>query len=59
LRSQLDREIISSTERVREAIAPYTRYVRAEGNRLELQRASLLQVAERLGKLRAEITPGG
>jgi len=59
LRSQLDREIISSTERVREAIAPYTRYVRAEGSRLELQRATLLLVAERLGKLRAEITPGG
>ncbi|HEY8885376.1 MAG TPA: hypothetical protein VIO35_08695, partial [Chloroflexota bacterium] len=59
LRSQLDREIISSTERVREAVAPYTRYVRAEGSRLELQRATLLLVAERLGKLRAEITPGG
>jgi small GTP-binding protein len=55
LRSQLDREIVSSTERVREAIVPYTRYVRAEGSRLEGQRAAIVLAAEQLGRLRAEI----
>lgn len=55
LRSQLDREIVSSTERVREAIAPYTRYVRAEAGRLEAQRVALVSVGESLGRLRAQI----
>jgi small GTP-binding protein len=59
LRSQLDREIVTSTERVREAIAPYTRYVRAEASRLESQRAALVAVAEALGRLRAEIDGSG
>jgi small GTP-binding protein len=55
LSTQLDREIVGSTERVREAIAPYTRYVRAEGSRLEGQRAAIAMAEEQLGKLRAEI----
>jgi small GTP-binding protein len=55
LRSQLDREIVSSTERVREAIAPYTRYVRAEVARIEGERATLNAVGDHLARLRGEI----
>jgi hypothetical protein len=55
LRSQLDREIVSSTERVREAIAPYTRYVRAEVARVEGERAALNAVGDHLARLRGEI----
>lgn len=57
LRSQLEREVAHSTERVRDAVAPYTRYVRTESSRLEAQRASLTALGERLGRLRAEIGP--
>src|SRR5579884_3705685 len=63
LRAQTDREVAGSTERVRDAIAPYTRYVRAEAARLDGQRAALEAVGERLGRLRAELgtpsAPGG
>ncbi len=58
LEAQLEREIGGSTERVREAIAPYTRYVRSEGSRLESQWNSIFQLRDRLGRLRAEIEPG-
>jgi ABC-type molybdate transport system substrate-binding protein len=55
LETQLDREVANSTGRVREAIAPYTRYIRAEGGRLRDQREALSEVRERAGRLRAEV----
>jgi small GTP-binding protein len=55
LETQLEREVAGSTGRVREAIAPYTRYVRAESGRLTEQRTALFEVGERVGRLRAEI----
>jgi small GTP-binding protein len=59
LRAQLDREIADSAERVREAIAPYTRYVRAESAQLEAQRAELTRLREDLGRLRGQVDPPG
>ena len=55
LQTQLDREVAGSTGRVRDAIAPYTRYIRAEGGRLQDQRTALYEVRERAGRLRAEV----
>jgi small GTP-binding protein len=57
LKQQLDREVEGSTERVSEAIAPYTRYVRAEAARLEAQRAALAGLREQIGRLRGQIEP--
>jgi small GTP-binding protein len=59
LRGQLEREITTSTERVREAIAPYTRYVRAEGNRLHGQRDALSRLQDQFSQLRAVIESNG
>jgi small GTP-binding protein len=55
MQSALEREIGQSTERVRDAIAPYTRYVRAEGQRLTEQQTALDEVGRRVGELRARI----
>ena len=55
LATQLDREIAGSSERVREAVAPYTRYVRAEADRLREQQRGLAELKERIGKLAAEV----
>lgn len=57
LSAQMEREVEGSGERVREAIAPYTRYVRAEAARLEEQRARLAAVRERIGQSRARVEP--
>ena len=59
LDAQLEREITSSTERVREALAPFTRYVRAEAARFEEQRARLTAIDEQLAVLRSRIEPPG
>lgn len=58
LTTQTQREIAGSMERVREAIAPYTRYVRAEAARLDGQHGALEAVRERLGRLRAGLGAG-
>ncbi|HEV8638182.1 MAG TPA: dynamin family protein [Chloroflexota bacterium] len=55
LQSAMEREIGQSTERVREAIAPYTRHVRAEGVRLAEQQAGLDELGQRIGRLRARV----
>ena len=59
LTQQMEREVEASTERVRDAIAPYTRYVRAEAARLEAQRAQLAGLRERVGRLRGQVEPAG
>ncbi|HEY3081265.1 MAG TPA: dynamin family protein [Chloroflexota bacterium] len=55
MQSALERELGQSTERVREAIAPYTRYVRAEGARLAERQAALDELRGRIGRLRARL----
>lgn len=59
LRAQLEREVQGSTERVREAIAPFTRQVRAESSRLESQWKTVAALREQLGRLRGTIEAGG
>jgi hypothetical protein len=56
LTSQLERELDRSIQRIHEAIAPYTRFVRAEGDRLKLVQKDLgeLEKAIELLKVRIE-----
>ncbi len=60
LTSQFDREVERSVGRVRDAIAPYTRFVRAEQQRLGTTRDELRASAQELGALqrRIEELPG-
>ncbi|HXW03733.1 MAG TPA: dynamin family protein [Vicinamibacterales bacterium] len=55
LREQFSREIARSAERIRESIAPYSRFVRAEGDRLRQIEQELREVAGALQALRARI----
>jgi hypothetical protein len=55
LRAQFKKEIARSTERIRASIAPYSRFVRAEGQKLETSRTELASVAADLGALRHRI----
>ncbi len=52
LRSQFEREMERSLGRLREAIAPYTRFVRSESDHLEDARARLEALRERLETIR-------
>ncbi|MEZ5292371.1 MAG: dynamin family protein [Vicinamibacterales bacterium] len=60
LTSQFDAEIEKSIVRVRDAVAPYTRFVAAERDRLEASRAALRQADDELAGLqrRVEALPG-
>ena len=55
LRSQFSREIARSTERIRASMAPYSRFVRAEGEKLEGTENELRSVSADLAALRARI----
>ena len=55
LTAQFDREIEGSVARINEAIAPYTRFVRAERERLEGARGDLGGVGEALARLRGRV----
>jgi small GTP-binding protein len=55
LTSQFDREIDASLRRIDEAISPYTRFVRAERDRLTEVRGELKTVDEALVRLRARV----
>jgi small GTP-binding protein len=55
LTGQFDREIDESTRRIDEAIAPYTRFVRAERDRLTAARSDLDAVNQGLVRLRARV----
>ena len=55
LRAQFEREIQRSLDNIREAIAPYSRFVRAEGSKLEETRTSLVEFQDQLGRLRGRI----
>ena len=55
LRAQFKKEIARSSERIRGSIAPYSRFVRAEGEKLEGSEKELGQVASELTTLRGKI----
>ena len=55
LTGQFDREIENSLRRIDEAIGPYTRFVRAERDKLTNVRGELQQVHEGLVRLRARV----
>jgi small GTP-binding protein len=55
LESGMEKEIGQSAERVREAIGPYTRYVRAEGERVREQEDAIGRLRGELGRLRGAV----
>jgi small GTP-binding protein len=55
LREQFQREIQRSAERMREGIAPYSRFIRAEGEQLKLVDQELREIGNELAGLRARI----
>jgi small GTP-binding protein len=55
LRDQFEREIQRSLSNIKEAIGPYTRFVRAEGGKLEETQQALDVFQTTLGRLRAKI----
>lgn len=52
LRTQFEREIERSVQHINEAIAPYTRFVRAERGRLQEAQTSLQKIKDGLDRLR-------
>jgi small GTP-binding protein len=57
LTAQFDRELDGSLQRIREAISPYTRFVRSERERLEAARAGLRRVRDGLEAIKARLSP--
>ena len=55
LRTQFEGEIGRSTARMRESIAPYSRFVRAEGDKLRETDARLAQLRTDLGNVRRQV----
>jgi hypothetical protein len=55
LRAQFKTDIARSSERIRASIAPYSRFVRAEGDKLESSEQALDAVAAELQSLRGRI----
>ncbi len=55
LRKQFSTEITRSGDRIREGIAPYSRFVRAEGEKLRSVDAELKEISAALASLRARI----
>jgi small GTP-binding protein len=53
---QFERELIDSMQRMREAIGPYTRFVRVEREKLEQMAAAMQQAREELARLRAGVS---
>ncbi len=53
--TQFDKELNQSMQRINEAVAPYTRFVRAEQEKLEQRQAELTEAQQMQGRLRAEI----
>lgn len=52
---QFEREMERSIQRLREAVAPYTRFVRAERQKLLAIEAETADIAAQLGRIRAQI----
>src|SRR5215204_5648387 len=59
VRRQFNNELDRSVERMREAIAPYTRFVRTEHARMTEARSALAEITEGVETLRAEIGAPG
>jgi len=55
LHEQFAKEIQKSGDRIRESIAPYSRFVRAEGEKLRTTEQELREIAAELASLRARI----
>jgi small GTP-binding protein len=55
LHAQFAREIGKSGERIRESIAPYSRFIRAEGDKLRATEQELREIGAELASLRARI----
>ena len=55
LRKQFSTEIARSGDRIREGIAPYSRFVRAEGDKLKVVDEELREISVALASLRARI----
>jgi small GTP-binding protein len=55
LREQFQREIQRSGERIREGIAPYSRFIRAEGDQLKIVEQELREIGNELAGLRARV----
>ena len=55
LTGQFDRELERSLHRINEAVAPYTRFIRAERERLTETRDELTRIQEGLARLKAQI----
>ena len=55
LRAQFQEEIGRSTARMRESIAPYSRFVRAEGDKLQETDARLAQLKTDLERVRQRV----
>ena len=58
LRVQFEREIERSLGNIHEAIAPYTRFVRAEQGKLQGAQQELEKIKTGLGKLKVEVEQG-
>jgi small GTP-binding protein len=56
LRRQFDSELTQSIERMREALAPYTRFVRTEHARMTEAKGTLTELRDQTETLRAEIS---
>jgi hypothetical protein len=52
---EFERELARSLQRLREAIAPYTRFVRAEQAKLSVIDSELAEISSTLGRLRASV----
>jgi hypothetical protein len=59
IRRQFDAELNRSVERMRDAIAPYTRFVRTEHARMTEASATLSEVDGEIEALKAEIAAPG
>lgn len=55
LRKQFSSEAAQSTARIREGIAPYSRFIRAEGDKLREVEIELREIGDALASLRARI----
>jgi hypothetical protein len=55
LRTQFEREIQRSLSNIKEAIGPYSRFVRAEGGNLEETNDALERFQLELGRMRGKI----
>jgi small GTP-binding protein len=55
LREQFQREIQRSGDRIREGIAPYSRFIRAEGDQLKIVEQELREIGNELAGLRARV----